>query len=114
MMHAGAWLDRLGEHPGEPRRRLEEALAVLAADASTVFTELAGESGLVSEGIVAESMQDLAAQWRRTIAPTLERLRLTVSLETAQADGREDHSDSFRWLWGEFTSVRRLDPVATW
>jgi ring-1,2-phenylacetyl-CoA epoxidase subunit PaaC len=114
VMHAGAWLDRLSEHPGEPRRRLEDALAVLAADASTVFTELAGESELVSEGIVAESMQDLAAQWRRTIAPTLERLRLAVSLEPAQADGREHHSDSFRWLWGEFTSVRRLDPVATW
>jgi len=30
------------------------------------------------------------------------------------ASPRGDHSASFEWLWGEFTSVYRSDPEAVW
>jgi hypothetical protein len=59
-------------------------------------------------------MGDLEARWRELLAPTLDRFGLELSPGRAPGDGRTRHSDAFRWLWGEFTSVRRLDPVATW
>ena len=59
-------------------------------------------------------MATLAERWRTGIAPTLRSLDLTVPTATAPPDGREGHGEAFRWLWGEFTSVRRSDPGATW
>jgi ring-1,2-phenylacetyl-CoA epoxidase subunit PaaC len=114
VMHAQVWIERLADHGGEPRRRLEQALAAIGPDVATVFTPLPGEPELVAAGILAAPMHDLDERWRERIAPTIGRLALDLSLEPAPADGRTRHSDAFRWLWGEFTSVRRLDPVATW
>jgi ring-1,2-phenylacetyl-CoA epoxidase subunit PaaC len=114
VMHARAWFDRLAEHEGEPRRRLEAALERLGRDATTVFTELPGEETLVEAGILAASMAELATRWQRAIEPAFDQHGLRLTPDAADADGRQSHSEDFRGLWGEFTSVRRLDPVATW
>jgi ring-1,2-phenylacetyl-CoA epoxidase subunit PaaC len=114
VMHATTWLERLAEHPGEPRTRLLAALAELADDAATVFTPLEGERMLVDAGILAGPMTDLEARWRATITPVFVRLGLPMPPARTITGGRTEHGDAFRWLWGEFTSVRRSDPVATW
>ncbi len=114
-MHAGAWLDRLARREGEARDRLLAALAALAPDAATVFTPLLDERALIGDGILAAPMAELETRWRNAIAPTFEAHDLPMPPPARDPDrGRLDHGQAFRWLWGEFTSVRRADPGATW
>ncbi len=114
-MHAGTWLDRLARSEGEPRDRLLAALAELAPDAGTVFGPLGGEGVLVETGILDAPMTELETTWRTSITPTFDALDLPMPpAATDPARGRLDHGAAFEWLWGEFTSVRRADPGATW
>jgi ring-1,2-phenylacetyl-CoA epoxidase subunit PaaC len=114
VMHATTWLERLARHPGEPRDRLVAALVELAPDAATVFTPIDGEALLVEAGVLAEPMAALEARWRATITPTFVGLDLPMPPPGDLDGGRSTHGEPFRWLWGEFTSVRRSDPGAIW
>ena len=115
LMHIGAWLERLASDDGEGRDRLVDALDTLGPDAGTVFTPLTSEGGLVDGGVLARPMADLERDWRDRVAATFEPLGLPLSPTTRDPlRGRSEHGDAFRWLWGEFTSVRRSDPGATW
>jgi ring-1,2-phenylacetyl-CoA epoxidase subunit PaaC len=114
-MHAGAWLDRLARRDGEARDRLLGALGELGPDAATVFTPLPGEPALLEAGILAAPMSELEARWRDTIRPPFADLDLPMPRPARDPGrGRLDHGEAFRWLWAEFTSVRRSDPGATW
>jgi ring-1,2-phenylacetyl-CoA epoxidase subunit PaaC len=114
-MHIGAWLDRLAHAGGEARERLVAAMAALGPDAGTVFAPLPGEAALIGAGILAAPMGELELRWRAAIAPTLARLDLPPPPPARDPDrGRLDHGAAFAWLHGEFTSVRRSDPGATW
>jgi ring-1,2-phenylacetyl-CoA epoxidase subunit PaaC len=114
-MHIGSWLERLATAPGEPLDRLLSALRALAWDAGTVFTPLDAELTLIEAGVLARPMADLEHRWRAGIARTFEGLGLPMPPATIElARGRMDHGDDFRWLWGEFTAVRRSDSGARW
>jgi ring-1,2-phenylacetyl-CoA epoxidase subunit PaaC len=115
VMHATTWLERLAARDGEPRERLVAALEELAPDASTVFSPLAGEARLLEARVLSEPMSVLEARWRATITPVFVHLGLPMPPAAAHPDrGRTDHREPFDWLWTEFNSVRRSDPVATW
>jgi len=115
LMHVGAWFDRLATADGEPRRRLLEALERLAPDAGTVLAPLPDSLALEMGGIVTVPGRDLEERWRGQVGPVLERLRLPSLPPTRDPErARTNHSDAFRWLHGEFTSVRRIDPRASW
>jgi len=115
LLHATTWLERLATTPGEPRRRLLDALETLGPDAGSVLGPLPTELSLEMAGITDATSAELDARWRAAIGPTFERLELP--LPPAMSDpthARSGHSDTFRWLWAEFTSVRRTEPGATW
>jgi ring-1,2-phenylacetyl-CoA epoxidase subunit PaaC len=114
VMHATAWFERLADREGEPRNRLLAALDELAPDAATVFTPLDGETGLVEAGVLAQSMATIEARWRANITPTFVAHGLPMPPSADMRGGRTLHGEPFRWLWNEFTMVRREDPVATW
>jgi ring-1,2-phenylacetyl-CoA epoxidase subunit PaaC len=116
VMHVTAWADRLARAGGEARRRFVAALEALAPDASTVLSTPDGEVALLEAGILSRSMAAAGDAWRAEVAAILGPLGITLTLDAAihPAAARSGHSDDFRWLWGEFTSVRRSDPGATW
>ena len=114
-MHVIAWIDRLANGGDEARSRLTAALADVDPDAASVFTPLDGEPTLLEAGILRRSLADAEAAWRADLTGILVPHGLSVPPSLpASADGRSGHSDSFRWLWGEFTSVRNSDPGAIW
>ena len=114
VMHATAWFGRLADRQGEPRDRLLAALEELGPDAATVFTPLDGEDRLVEAGAIAESMASTEARWRAQLTPVFVAHGLPMPPANQLVDGRTRHGEPFRWLWNEFTMVRRDDPVASW
>jgi ring-1,2-phenylacetyl-CoA epoxidase subunit PaaC len=114
-MHVGVWLNRLARHGGEARSRLLRALRELQPDAATVFTPLPDEHELVAAGILEAPMEELERRWRARIGPVFADLDLPMPPGATEIErGRLDHGEAFRWLWGEFTSVRGSEPGATW
>ena len=114
VMHATAWFERLADRQGEPRDRLVAALEELGPDAATVFTPLRDEALLVESAAIAEPMAAIEARWRARLTPTFVAHGLPMPPAAQLSDGRTRHGEPFRWLWNEFTIVRRGDPVATW
>jgi ring-1,2-phenylacetyl-CoA epoxidase subunit PaaC len=116
VMHAQVWVDRLARAGGEARERFVAALEQLAPDAPTILATPDGEAALLDAGILAKPFKAVAEAWRAEIAATLAPLEIRLDLRPAPsaADARTGHSGAFSWLWGEFTSVRRSEPGATW
>jgi len=115
LAHAEGWLRRLAVARPEGRTRLLAALRTLAPDAATVFTRLPDEATLVEAGVMSAGTADQAVVWRAGLEPLFAQLELPLPGAAADpATGRTTHSDGFRWLYGEFTAVRYMDPVAAW
>ena len=131
LAHVHAWMRRLAGPAGsppvdeEPRRRLREACERLWPDALTVLTPPEGEELLLDAGILPEPMDALRQRWLAELAPLFAELelpfpfrraggRLEPTVERSPAGRRHRRGEDFRWLWGEFTSVYRSEPGATW
>jgi len=115
LMHAEAWFERLARGGAEPRRRMLDALEHMGPDAGTVLAPLPTELALDMAGILAVPFPELETRWRASLAPIFVRLDLPPLPPTRDPGAaRTSHSDAFRRLHDEFTSVRRIDPAATW
>jgi ring-1,2-phenylacetyl-CoA epoxidase subunit PaaC len=118
LLHGEAWLERLAQFDGEPRRRLVKALELVGPDAPSVLAALPAEAVLVGAGIQPVAGAELLTLWSERIEPVLARLGLELpaaapaALDPAMA--RSGHGPAFLRLWTEFESVRALDREATW
>jgi ring-1,2-phenylacetyl-CoA epoxidase subunit PaaC len=114
VMHVTTWFERLAGG-GESRRRLVDALERLGPDAGSVLVPLPSTLALEMAGIVPERFASLEEAWRYSLRPVFQRFDLAPLPPTEAPDrARSDHSATFRWLHGEFTSVRSLDRSAVW
>lgn len=115
LLHWSSWMRRLAGNP-DTRPRLADALARLWPDAASIFAPLDGEAALLAAGILGEGMDAMRARWDERVAAEMERLELTRpgAPEATYTTGRTTRTDDFLWLWGEFTSVNRSEPGATW
>jgi ring-1,2-phenylacetyl-CoA epoxidase subunit PaaC len=125
LLHMHAWLERLATGGDQPRSRLVAALERLWPDALCVLDGIQGERELVETGIMAEPLAAAEQRWLGALAPEFERLalpfpfrrdggRLEPTVARPAGCRGPDRSDDFRWLWEQFTMVRRSDPEAVW
>ncbi len=117
LLHADAWLRRLAAGDRVARGHLERGWAALVDDGASVFAPLPGEAALVAARILPVPLDELADRWiaqADAVAEELGLARPAPSTASSRARGRLDHSADFEWLWSEITSVRRLDPAASW
>jgi ring-1,2-phenylacetyl-CoA epoxidase subunit PaaC len=115
LLHMHAWLERLATGGEEPRARLVAAMERLWPDALCVLDGIEGDDLLVSAGVLAEPLADVRRRWLAGLTPELARLGLPAPPDQHTGPCRgPDRSDDFRWLWEQFTMVRRSDPEAVW
>ncbi|HZA80612.1 MAG TPA: 1,2-phenylacetyl-CoA epoxidase subunit PaaC [Actinomycetes bacterium] len=115
LLHMHAWLERLANGGPEPHARLVAALERLWPDALCVLAGVEGDDLLVEAGVLAEPMAAVRRRWLAGLAPELARLGLPTPPDARSGPCRgPDHGDDFRWLWEQFTMVRRSDPEAVW
>jgi len=125
LLHARTWLERLASGGTEARDRQRTAFEALWPDALGLFEPPAGAAGLVEAGILPDTFASLQDRWLSSIATPLRRLALPFPF--AERDGgwdmliapeyggrRGEHSEHFRQLHANITSVYRLDPNAMW
>ncbi len=125
LLHARTWLERLALGGAEARDRQRAAFEALWPDALGLFEPLAGEADLVEAGILPDAFASLQDRWLSSVAQLLRRLELPfpfvergggwAMLVAPEYGGRRgEHSEHFRQLHENITSVYRLDPRATW
>ncbi|MEO8469324.1 MAG: 1,2-phenylacetyl-CoA epoxidase subunit PaaC [Chloroflexota bacterium] len=121
VMHMTLWAERLANGGGEARSRFIAALEELAPDAGFVLAAPNGESELLKARVLSRPMAEAASAWRSEVAAVLGPLGITLDLGQggvsrigAGPAATRKPTEAFVWLWGEFTSVRRSEPGATW
>ena len=110
LRHAAEWLIRLGDGTAESHRRAQNALADLWPHTGELFTDMAGDTGIVARPM---SLRDT---WNATIDGILARATLERPSDGwMQSGGRSGrHTEHLGHLLAEMQFLQRSYPGATW
>ena len=114
LLHATAWLRRLGDGASEGRERLATSIRALWPDAQAVFTPLPNEAVLVGSGVLPEPPDAWHRRWEAEIRPVVEAIAGSLPEARIPEDGRSRRTEEFRWLHGELTMVASSERGAAW
>jgi ring-1,2-phenylacetyl-CoA epoxidase subunit PaaC len=79
--HAVTWFERLASGPSlTGRERFAEGLSATVGEAVALFEPLPAEEGLVKDGTLPRSNEDMLSQWLAQVGETLERFSLDYVL----------------------------------
>jgi ring-1,2-phenylacetyl-CoA epoxidase subunit PaaC len=79
--HARAWFSRLAGGPVGARQRFSDGLSAAMGEAVALFEPLTGEFGLVADGVLPRSNEELLAEWLGRLGEELESVSLDFVLE---------------------------------
>lgn len=114
-MYAQTWLTRLARATADSHEHVRAALEIAWAEARGLFEPPEGEARLLEGDVLAASAEQQEARWRERVADLCAPLELPRPDRPAAAGGRRGvHSPDLTALLEEITSVRRLEPGATW
>jgi ring-1,2-phenylacetyl-CoA epoxidase subunit PaaC len=116
VLFSDAWLERLSRVGGESRCRIQDALDTAWGGALAVFEPTAHVDALLQAGLLAAGPRDQAARWTAEAGSRLDTFGLRVPADARPAEGGRagTHTPELAALLDEMTSVRRIDPEATW
>jgi ring-1,2-phenylacetyl-CoA epoxidase subunit PaaC len=74
--HARQWFDRLAGGPVEARQRFAQGLEAAIGEALALFEALPEEDGLVRDGVMPKSSEELLGEWLGRVGADLDRASL--------------------------------------
>jgi ring-1,2-phenylacetyl-CoA epoxidase subunit PaaC len=114
-MYGETWLNRLARSTPESQARVQAAVDAAWPEAFGLFEPTAGESHLLTAGLLPEPAGQQQERWRQAAAEVLLSLGLRPAEGAARGGGRMgQHSPDLAALLDEMTLVRRDDPGAKW
>jgi ring-1,2-phenylacetyl-CoA epoxidase subunit PaaC len=110
-----AWLVRLARATPESHARIQGVVDAIWPEARGAFEPVQGEARLTAAGLLPEGAAAQAARWEERVRALLRPLEVTLPAAAPTVGGRGGrHTADLSALLDEMTSVRRLEPGATW
>jgi ring-1,2-phenylacetyl-CoA epoxidase subunit PaaC len=115
LKHTSEWIIRLGDGTDESHQRAQKSLDLLWRYTNELFFETEEDLALVAKGIVP-SMNDIKAEWSKTVLAVLAEATLIIPTNNWQFEGGRKgmHSEHFGYLLSDLQYMQRVYPNMKW
>lgn len=117
LAHAEPMMQRMLTGTQESHERIAATVRDMYPIARSLFEPVDGETELVAAGGLAYGSDEIEAEWRNQLRPTLASAGVSLDWDAAPAGrgGRRGRrSEYFANLWDTMTAVTAIDPGARW